>query len=486
MTDELVGGAHGDSKSRAEPRPDSRAAALAERPLAVAICGTDPGRIATSWRTATARREWLSLSARDLPIAIVTGFDQRAEVGALCPGAVIVGTGGAGWPGAAAVARAWADEVDGSGSSARTVVVVRSGRLPALDAAFRAAAGRVDRLTAGSTSEPGPVDLLVVPPELRVPVDPRVRGALSPRDSDAVLAAAGFDPEPHPDLRYDRPAIAGPAFLASDLAAETRNAVVLDPEVSVDDDLIEIGERSRRERESPFWAYDAIVVVNRDADAARWRDMSRRAAALGFGERLERFPAVDNPGYPNAGAVVSHRQVVEDARRRGLQHVLLLGDDVVFRRGTRAILSAANASLGLTGSRDAADGEAAIRGEEPAWDVAYLGIDSADLAGRVDGILSAIPGRPALRRIDRQIWAPPAQLIRSSAFEKLLDELPRTIAEAEAWCERRTATDRRTSDDCLAGRPDAVTVWPQVAARVDQLTTTGPGLPEDERVEFTI
>ncbi|MGL5859077.1 MAG: hypothetical protein ACRC35_11875 [Angustibacter sp.] len=448
----------------------------AERPVALAVCGADVEQVAMSWGVVSARRDWWGWSEQDLPLAVVTGHEQRLSVAERCPGATVVATGAPGWPAATAVAQAWASAL----AADRTVIAVRAGTLPALDQPFLAAARAVTDPTSGTAEDPGPTDLVVLPPGSRVDVDPRTRGSLAEHDVDTALAAAGVQAS-HPALRYDRPAVRGPAFAATDLAGQARNALMVDPLAEVSDDLVDVAARARREHQSPFWAYDAIVGINRDAAVERWRDLTRRATALGFAERLERQPAVDHPGYPTAGAALSHRAVVEDAWRRRLRHVLLLEDDVVFRRDTRALLADANAVFAKTRypGTDSAP-------QAPPWDLLYLGVDAPELAGRVDDVLPPATRHPRLRLVDRRTHNFHAQVIRASAFDLLLDELPRTIADAEHWCERWTATSWFLSEQYTSGRLRALTVWPRVAAQAEQLTDRRVTLHPDERTAFVL
>ncbi|MGL5912428.1 MAG: hypothetical protein ACRCZP_20645 [Phycicoccus sp.] len=450
------------------------------RSVALAVCGTDVERVAASYAVVSARLDWLGRAGHQVPLAVVTGHEQRLAVRGRSPDAAVLITGAPSWPAAATVARAWGHSL----GERCTVVAVREGALPVVDDAFLAAAADAEQLTPGWSGAPGPVDVLVLPPTTRLGVDPRVRGPLAEQEVARVIEAAGAV-APHPALRFDRLPVRGPAFAAADLAAQTRNAVVLDEHAETPEDLVEVATRSRRERASPFWAYDAVVAINRDQATDRWRDLTRRAEALGFDRRLERFPAVDHPAFPTAGATLSHRQVVEDAWRRGLRHVLLLEDDVVFRRGTRAILTEANAVVAPPSAGRAVEA-AGRRPEPPRWDVLYLGVDLPDLTGRPDDVLPRVEGYPGVRRVDRRSHNLHAQVIRSSAYELLLDELPRTVPDAESWCERWTATSWFLSEQYLTGRLHALVAWPRVAAQSEQLTARRVALHPQESAAFVI
>ncbi|MGL5859082.1 MAG: hypothetical protein ACRC35_11900 [Angustibacter sp.] len=529
-------------------------------PVAVAVCGTDVGHLVASWRAISARRDWCGWTGEDLPLALVTGRDQYAAVTGLCPQAQVVVTGQTGWPAITTVAQSWAGD--------RPLVAVRAGALPDLTPQFRSTATGLNQITVGCPDGPGTVDLMLLPPGRRLHLNARTRGCLSEQDVAEVLAASGANTNLHSGLRYSRFAVRGPAFATTDWVARVRNSVVRDPRATVADDFAEVAARARRERESPFWYYDAIIAIDRAAGAdgvtsrlgdnpgtfdstghadrtdghpEPWLAVAHRAAALGFAERLEWFSSADHLGYPAAtaypaatvrpaasghpaassypaaidhpaaAAAIGYRHVVQDASRRGLATVLVLSDDVVFRRGTRAILTEVNGSLAQldsgpradwgsnpdqvskpvatpTASGDRASGGRAsgggpAPGDRTVWDVCCLGGDVPDLG---DDVLPAVPGHPRLRRIDRAITSVPAQVVRASAFELLLDELPRTVADAEQWCERWTDIDRYLSEQFQSGRLHGLVIWPRVAARSQRLTSGDEPMHPDELAAFVV
>jgi hypothetical protein len=84
------------------------------------------------------------------------------------------------------------------------------------------------------------------------------------------------------------------------------------------------------EMASPFHYFDAIYCINLDAAVNRWQGMLERFARLGIAHRVRRFSAVETPESHHIGCALSHRHIVERARRQGLANVLVFEDDALF------------------------------------------------------------------------------------------------------------------------------------------------------------
>ncbi|MEM6552392.1 MAG: glycosyltransferase family 25 protein [Planctomycetota bacterium] len=83
-------------------------------------------------------------------------------------------------------------------------------------------------------------------------------------------------------------------------------------------------------------AFDRVVCINLDERTDRWEQMQDTVAPLLGRATLERFSAV-KPNLAKAavhngraGCLLSHRRVIEDALRDGLDSVLVFEDDVHF------------------------------------------------------------------------------------------------------------------------------------------------------------
>ena len=83
----------------------------------------------------------------------------------------------------------------------------------------------------------------------------------------------------------------------------------------------------RTELSSPFHFFDAIYCINLPEATGRWREVSARFARLG---RVRRFEAIRTQPNRHIGCGLSHRAVVEEAKRQGLANVLVFEDDVLF------------------------------------------------------------------------------------------------------------------------------------------------------------
>lgn len=76
--------------------------------------------------------------------------------------------------------------------------------------------------------------------------------------------------------------------------------------------------------------------------------MARRAGpghSLGISSLVTRLPAVDTPNNPHGECALSHRRVIEQIHRDGLDSVLVLEDDVVFLQGAGWVLRRSLAEL---------------------------------------------------------------------------------------------------------------------------------------------
>ena len=76
---------------------------------------------------------------------------------------------------------------------------------------------------------------------------------------------------------------------------------------------------TENELRSPFHFFDAIYCINSAGETTRWQQASAHFARLGIGHRVRRFePRPDQ---------LSHRAVVEEAKRLGLCNVLVFEDE---------------------------------------------------------------------------------------------------------------------------------------------------------------
>lgn len=89
-----------------------------------------------------------------------------------------------------------------------------------------------------------------------------------------------------------------------------------------------------------------IVYINMDARADRREAIEKEFARLGLNQVI-RFPALSYKNYPNAGCLLSHATVLEQAYDAGLSNVLVLEDDFRFIADANKIHSSMSAFFEL-------------------------------------------------------------------------------------------------------------------------------------------
>jgi len=85
----------------------------------------------------------------------------------------------------------------------------------------------------------------------------------------------------------------------------------------------------KKELESPFYFFDAIYCINLDSQTERWDKMQAGFQKLGILQRVRRFSAIET--NPEAGYTLSHRHIIERAKRQGLKNVLVIEDEAIHR-----------------------------------------------------------------------------------------------------------------------------------------------------------
>lgn len=166
------------------------------------------------------------------------------------------------------------------------------------------------------------------------------------------------------------------------------------------------------EKAHPLNYFDALVCINPDADAQRWAAVSRRFRRLGIAHRVRRLqPAVSTPDAREAGRALAHRLAIAQARQQGVDHILVLEDDVAFHPEAPGILAANIAELA-----------------DQRWNLCYLG-DSHHL--------QQAPGCEHLRSPQGPVTTY-AVAYHARVFDRLLHELPSAEADMRAWLRTHT------------------------------------------------
>ena len=209
----------------------------------------------------------------------------------------------------------------------------------------------------------------------------------------------------------------------------------------------ELIRAAQRELAGPFHCFDAIYCINLDRQQERWEEMQRRFHQLGIERAVRRFSAIETPFSHHIGCALSHRRIIEEAKREGLETVLVLEDDARFTSDAAEVLR-----LGL--------GE--LAGRE--WQLLYLGgYRSADR-------IRAIPGCQNLV-IPGWIKCTHAIAYHHSAYDAILESVPETAADVAIWNRKHEAIDKFFNEKFPNS---AFLIWPVIA-------TQSSILPAEER-----
>ncbi|MFC9435734.1 glycosyltransferase family 25 protein [Nocardia sp. NPDC057030] len=158
-------------------------------------------------------------------------------------------------------------------------------------------------------------------------------------------------------------------------------------------------------RNSPFDAFDAIVCINSDRQPDRWTRINARFASLNISDKVQRLPATLTPERYPIGCALSHRRIIEKARKKGLDSVLVFEDDAVFLHGAIWVLRHSVREL-----------------MKLPWKLFYLGGFYSDQMNPL-GIDSPVPGAAFLRHA-RGLVTTHAIAYHQRVFDQILDELP--------------------------------------------------------------
>jgi hypothetical protein len=177
-------------------------------------------------------------------------------------------------------------------------------------------------------------------------------------------------------------------------------------------------EAARREIAGPFHFFEAIYCINLDREPERWEEAIRRFEQLGIAARVRRFPAIDTPENHHIGCALSHRAVIEEARRYGLKNVLVFEDDAIFAPDALERLGESVAEL---------------RRQE--WQLLYLG-------GCAWG--QAFEKAAGCRHLEvpQGLTCTHAIAYHESVYERILATVPETPTETALWLKKECGIDQ--------------------------------------------
>ncbi len=165
----------------------------------------------------------------------------------------------------------------------------------------------------------------------------------------------------------------------------------------------------RAELNNPFHFFDAIYCLNLAEESARWKEVCARFDRLGILHRVRRFEALRTQPNHHVGCALSHRAVVEEAKRQGLANVLVFEDDVLFTSDAISSLMTALEEL---------------RGRD--WRMLYLG------ACRWRQEFPLLQGATRLAEAGA-VTCTHAVAFHHSVFDRILTEVPASFAGMEEW-----------------------------------------------------
>jgi hypothetical protein len=209
---------------------------------------------------------------------------------------------------------------------------------------------------------------------------------------------------------------------------------------------------AKRQIESPLTFFDAVVRLDADGDQERREEIDERLADLDVAWRLERI-APDPAQHPIRAAVLSYRSIVELADRRAYGSVLVLSGNLAVIDGALEVLRDAVAQLGTR-----------------SWDLLWLG-------GCEGGEASASAQEDSLRPLPEGSLRTHAVAVHSSAYARLLDDLPAVAdgPEMAQFLSDHGDLERFLQRKVADGAYSALAVFPQV---VRELPAVAGGVPD--------
>jgi hypothetical protein len=176
--------------------------------------------------------------------------------------------------------------------------------------------------------------------------------------------------------------------------------------------------RVQAELAGPFHFFDAIYCINLDRQADRWEEVQRRFRRLGIERRVRRFPAAETPLNHHIGCALSHRRIIAEAKRQGLETVLVFEDDVRFSLDAAEVLALSLQEL-----------------EGRQWQLLYLGgYLTRDYVGMVPDCLHLV--------IPAQITCTHAITYHRSVYDQILAAVPDNAIDVARWLTKQRGIDQ--------------------------------------------
>ncbi len=190
--------------------------------------------------------------------------------------------------------------------------------------------------------------------------------------------------------------------------------------VDLDTEYIEaLPGEIRQELSNPLLYFDAVYCINLESATERRQEMQRRLELLGVADRVRWFAAVETPDSHHVGCALSHRAILEQARKHGLENVLVFEDDAIFLDDALECLSKSVAEL---------------RAQD--WNTFQLG------GHRWGEDFPDAPGCSFLQDLQQGLSCTHAIAYNRPVFGKILDDLPKEVEDMEKWLETYKGIDQ--------------------------------------------
>lgn len=159
----------------------------------------------------------------------------------------------------------------------------------------------------------------------------------------------------------------------------------------------------------PFEWFDAIYYINMDRATDRLNTFRSKLKTLGIEQGAIRFAAVPTAESHHIGCALSHRTIIAEAHRQGLNNVLVLEDDAIFHRDILDLLPAMLDNLGSI-----------------EWDLFYFG-------GHAWGRKGELVEKCNNLRRPEVLTCTHAVLYNHTVFTRLLHDLPAGRIQMKQW-----------------------------------------------------
>lgn len=197
----------------------------------------------------------------------------------------------------------------------------------------------------------------------------------------------------------------------------------------------------------PFEWFDAIYYINMDTATDRLSTFRSKLKTLGIEQLATRFAAVPTPENHHIGCALSHRTIIAEAHRQGLNNVLVFEDDAIFHHDILNLLPAMLDKL---------------RSIE--WDIFYFGGHAWGKKGEL------VENCNFLRRPEAMTCAH-AVVYNHTAFPRLLRDLPESRIQMKQWLKGWKGIDQYLSISDF----NKILAEPMIAMQVELFEQ--PGVP---------